>query len=213
MIGKNRYTKKTTTEGSGNETNHINFPLYNSIVGASKIMLLKESNPKTDVTAALDCFIAIPKKEDLNQITDIYLYVEATHDLEKKLKNTLLHAITAIIANQYNDQHITYLTSIIQTDKGNKGAIALDYFLKMGRYHQKYSDLILTIVENQIDFLSRKQRSTATWYLTYLYPKEIRVQKLIQALEQKETITIPLPKAKQNIPQTPKSHKVWWKFW
>jgi len=63
--------------------NNINTVLFDKIVTASKIMLLKESNPYSDITAAVDSFIAIAENENLNEVTTIYIFVETTNTIEK----------------------------------------------------------------------------------------------------------------------------------
>lgn len=165
-----------------NNPTPINQNLYSKLVEAAALMLLKETQPNTNINPAIDCFIEITEKENLNEVTDIYIAIVATNTLEKKLKDTLLHAITAIIAYQYKSNNLEYLEQIILNKQENNRSIALDYYLKMGRYHDKFSNTVLSFVQKNSVTLSREQLRTTAWYLYNIYPKSNRTINILQSI-------------------------------
>jgi hypothetical protein len=172
------------------ELEKINSALYDKIVTSSALLLKKEYDKNTNVISAIDCLTEIVENENLNEISKIYIYEQGYSESEEKLKNTILHAITTIIGFEYRDEHFQYLENIIMTDREEKGPIALDYILKLGRFHEKFKDRVFGFVEENLLAFSKKQLSITAWYLVNLYPAEQRVHSIINAIENKAGITI-----------------------
>jgi len=171
------------------EKKKINGILYNKIVTASTQLLNKENDKNTNVMAVFESLMEIVENENLNQISDIYIYEQGYSELEEKLKNTILHAITTIIGVEYKEEHFQYLENIVLLDREEKGPFALDYILKLGRFHEKFKNSVLDFIEENLLAFSREQLSITAWYLINLYAPEQRVQTLIiRAIEDKTTI-------------------------
>lgn len=179
------------------EKEKINRNLYYKIVTSSALLLKKEYDKNTNVITAIDCLIEIVENENLNEISDIYIYEEGFSKSEEKLKNAILHAITTIIGVEYNDGNFQYLENIILIDREEKGPIALDFILKLGRYHEKFKDRVFDFIEENILTFSKKQLSLIAWYLINLYAPDRRVYSIIKAIENKTGITI-LENAKES---------------
>lgn len=176
--------KEIIKENSNNkpealEKEKINSRLYDKIVTASVLLLKKEYDKNINVIEAFDSLIGIVENEDLNEISDIYIYEQGYSESEEKLKNTILHAITTIIGFEYKDEHFQYLEKIILIDKEEKGPIALDYILKLGRFHEKFKDKVFDFIEENLLDFSREQLDLTAWFLINLYTPEQRVQTLI----------------------------------
>lgn len=161
------------------EKERINRILYDKIVDASAILLRKEYDKNINVIEAFDSLIAIVENDDLNEISEIYIYEQGYSDREEKLKNTILHAITTTIGFEYKEEHFQYLENIILIDREEKGPIALDYILKLGRFHEKFKDRVLGFIEENLLAFSRGQLSLIAFFLINLYAPEQRVQTLI----------------------------------
>jgi hypothetical protein len=171
------------------EKEKINGILYNKIVTASAQLLNKENDKNTNVMAVFESLMEIVENENLNQISDIYIYEQGYNESEEKLKNTILHAITTIIAFEYKEEHFQYLENIVMLDRDEKGPLALDYILKLGRFHEKFKNSVLDFIEENLLAFSREQLSITAWYLINLYAPEPRVQTLIiRAIDDKTTI-------------------------
>lgn len=195
---QNAQVKEDLDELEKVQNKQINRNLYEKIVAASRLLLKKEYDKNVNIIWALDCLGGIVENEDLNEVSDIYIFEERIAESEVKLKNTILHAITSIIGFEYKEEHFNYLENIILIDKESKGVIALDYILKLGRYHENFKDRVLSFVEENILTFSRKQLSIITWYLVNLYPEDSRNINIIKAVENKAGVRI-LDKSKETV--------------
>lgn len=158
----------------------LNIDIHNKIINSSELFLARESNQNVRLINALDWLNEIVENEDLNQVSEIYIYEEGFGDLNEKLKNTLVHAITSIIAFNYNDANISYLEDLVMADDGHKSDIAFDYLLKIGAYHEKFRDRIFHFIEKDFNELSKNKLNILGFYLASVYPKEPRVAALLK---------------------------------
>jgi hypothetical protein len=163
-----------------NEKTHIN------LLKSAELFLKKESDKSVSIVDALDMIEEI-KNKDLNEVTEIYIYEEGFGNTEKDLKDTLTHLITSVISFDYTDENIAYLKEIIQTRDNRKSDIALDYFLKIGAYHEKFREDIFNFVENNTNNFTKNKLNTTAFYCARIYNKSERTDNLFNIVNNLHT--------------------------
>ena len=197
----------------------LNGVLHEKILSSAEILLKKESHKNIDIIPAIDCLNDIVASENLNEVSDIYIYEEAFSDTDKRLKETVVHAIASVIAADYKDENFIYLENLALAGDDKRNDIALDYLLKLGRYHAEFQNRVLTFVEQNFNGFANNKLNIAAFYLAKLYPQDARVQSLFKAI-------LTLHKQQQGAGENPSSQnavtpdkngpdnqKPWWKFW
>ncbi|MDB5149401.1 MAG: hypothetical protein JWQ57_3421 [Mucilaginibacter sp.] len=202
------------------EKEELNGTLHEKIFNSSELLLKRDLGEKSiDIIPAIDCLNDIVARENLNEVSDIYIYEEAFADTDKPLKDTIVHAIASIIAFNYRDENLTYIENIALAGDDKRNYIALDYLLKIGRYHAKFQDRVLTFIEQNFNGFGKNKLNIAAFYLVKLYPKNARVEKLFKAIHkihQQEYNANESPASQNtNTPDESSSDtsKPWWKFW
>ncbi|SDJ97431.1 hypothetical protein SAMN04487898_105189 [Pedobacter sp. ok626] len=155
---------------------------HQKIIDAAELFLKRDQGKPVNLIDAVDWMTQIASSGDLNRVTDIYLYEDGFSDTEKALKDTILHAITSIVAFEYQEQNFTYLENMVLADHSIQSDHALDYFLKIGRYHEKFKDGTLAFVERSFDVFSENQLNISAFYLLKLYKEEKRVTDLFHKI-------------------------------
>ncbi|KAF2510147.1 hypothetical protein EYY60_11585 [Flavobacterium zhairuonense] len=209
---------------------NLNGRIHDKIIKSSELFLARESNQNVSLINALDWLNEIVDDENLNEVTEIYIYEEAFGDLNTKLKNTVVHAITSIIAFNYNNDNIAYLENLVIMDDGLKSDIAFDYLLKIGGYHEKFRDNIFLFIEKNFNDFSKNKLNILAFYLASIYPKESRVTSLLEFVVDFHKKKYPSTKSgsgskneneiQNNENKTARileietdEEKPWWKFW
>lgn len=211
---------------------NLDLRIHDKIIKSSELFLARESNQNIRLINALDWLNEIVENENLNEVTEIYIYEEGFGDLNTKLKNTVVHAITSIIAFNYTNDNIAYLENLIITDDSLKSDIAFDYLLKIGGYHEKFRDDIFLFIEKSFNDFSKNKLNILAFYLASIYPKEPRVTSLLKFVVEFHKKKYPTPESnpesKNDIEDKIKNNenkmtqileteddeeKPWWKFW
>ncbi|MBS1573177.1 MAG: hypothetical protein JST62_12345 [Bacteroidetes bacterium] len=202
----------------------LNIDIHSKLLKSSEIFLKKDYDKNYDIVEALDLIKEI-KNNNLNEVTEIYIYEEGFGSTEKKHKDTLVHLITSVIAFDYSDENILYLKEIITKKDDKKSDIALDYFLKIGAYNEKFRDNVLDFVEENINNFNKNKLNTIAFYMFKIYPKNLRTTNLFDLAKKLNDEKFPSQKneqqkstnsTNQNFEKTPKQvskKQPWWKFW
>ncbi|MPS71601.1 MAG: hypothetical protein E2590_00440 [Chryseobacterium sp.] len=183
---------------------------------SAELFLKKETDRSVFIADALDWLNDIMENEDLNRVTDIHIYEEGFSQNDKDLKNTILHMITSIIADKYSDDNLLYLEEIILFEDNFKSDLSFDYYLKIGRYHTKFLNRILTFTENNINSFTKNKLNATAFYMMKVYGMSSRNKKLFNTSNTLHQEKYPSAKNQntsettQEIIQKPKQ---WWKFW
>lgn len=156
----------------------LSLETHQKIISSAELFLKREQGKQVSLVDAIAWMTEIASSGDLDRVTNIYIYEEAYNETEKALKHTILHAITSIVAFEYQDRNITYLKNLILADHSRQSDGALDYFLKIGCYHEKFKDAVLAFVETNLFAFSENQLNIAAFYLLKLYKEEKRVTSL-----------------------------------
>jgi len=197
----------------------LNIEVYNKLIKSSELLLKKEYDRSVSIGDAFVWLNEIASSEDLNQVSDIYIYEEGFGNLNEKLKNTLFHAITSVISFEYSNINISYLENLILSDESKKNDVALDYLLKIGAYHAKFKDKILVFIDQNINVFSKNKLNIVGFYLATIYQKETTVVELFKAVADLNKRKYPSEENKTPSEESPimdTSHansKTWWKFW
>jgi hypothetical protein len=184
----------------------LDIELYQKIIVASEIFLRSETNKNANIVEALDSFGEIVANEDLNKVSEIYLFEQGFSKTEKRLKNTLLHAITSVIAFEYSDENISYLEAIILAEEHEKGDFAVDFYLKIEAYNAKFKERVFEFIHQNKQSFSKNKLNTIAFYLVKVYGKEYKVDQLFKEVHE-------LHQSKFPSEANPKQLKPWWKFW
>lgn len=161
--------------------NSLNKEIYDKIINASKLLLKKEDDKTVSLLPALELLEDI-KNTNLDAVTDIYIYEDGFGNTDVKLKNTILHAIVSILSFDYTIENINYLKDIILAEDNKKSDIALDYFLKIGAYHEKFRNDVLNFIEINLNVFTKNKLNTIGFYLASVYDKNIELFKLVNDL-------------------------------
>ncbi|WP_163410007.1 hypothetical protein [Flavobacterium ajazii] len=230
IIGENVQNEAPNIEDNDKNNNkylndkRINDRLYQEIYDSSVLLLKSEKDASLGLLDALSYFSKVSTNEDLNDVTDIYIYEESFSKSDDQIKNTFLHAITALITDDYKVDNFKYLEEIILKDKTRYGEGALRFILNIGRYKEKFKSDILNFLDKNLASLSKNQTSILAYFLVELYVSDYNVVNLLNKINKKEGVSLPtVPQKKLNpiveektiVTQT-KSFEMatpWWKFW
>ncbi len=190
----------------------LNPEIHQKIIGAAELFLKRDQGKEVSLMDAMVWMSEIAANSDLNRVTDIYLYEEEFSDTENELKDTILHAITSIVAFEYQEQNFTYLENMVLADHSRQSDRALDYFLKIGRYHEKFKDRVLAFVEKNFDAFSENQLNISAFYLLKLYKEEKRVTDLFHKIrilnDKKHLKKESVPNASEEVDEASKEIKI-----
>ncbi|ACU04207.1 hypothetical protein [Pedobacter heparinus] len=190
----------------------LNNEIHQKIISAAELFLKRDQGKPVNLIDAVDWMTQIAGSGDLNRVTDIYLYEEGFSETEKALKDTILHAITSIVAFEYQAQNFAYLENMIFANNSRQSDRALDYFLKIGRYHEKFKDSVLAFVEKNFDAFSENQLNISAFYLLKLYKKEKRVTDLFNKIrilyDKKHLKKENIPNASKEVDEASKEIKI-----
>lgn len=198
------------------ERQELDDSIYKKITMSAEVFLKKETDSNVFLVDALDWLNEIIENEDLNRVTDIHIYEEGFSSTEKKLKNTILHMITSIIADKYTDDNFRYLEEIILFEDNFKSDLSFDYYLKIGGYKPKFLDLILTFTENNINSFTQNKLNATAFYIMKVYGMSSRNKKLFNIVNELHQEKYPSPIDEFNfkpISKIKNEAKPWWKFW
>ncbi len=202
----------------------LNKDIHYKLLKASEIFLKREDDKSISLIEALELTEEV-KQENMNDVTEIYIYEEGFGNTEKKHKDTLVHLITSIIAFDYSDENMLYLKKIILDENNNKSDVALDYFLKIGAYHDKFKDEVLNFVEENINDLNKNKLNIIAFYMFKIYTKNTRTDKLFNLAKKLNNEKFPSNKNGQQtntvynaadfekIMNQENKKQPWWKFW
>ncbi|MDP9955738.1 hypothetical protein J2X97_001375 [Epilithonimonas hungarica] len=199
------------------ERQELDDAIYKKILMSAELILEKEAIRSALIIDALHWLDEIIENEDLNRVTDIHIYEEGFSSTEKKLKNTILHMITSIIADKYTDDNLMYLEEIILFEDNFKSDLSFDYYLKIGGYHTKFLTRILTFTENNINSFTKNKLNATAFYMMKVYGMSSRNKKLFNTANTLHQEKYPsaknqsTPKVTQKIIKS--KPKQWWKFW
>ncbi|SDD52195.1 hypothetical protein [Pedobacter soli] len=160
----------------------LNLETHQKIISAAELFLKREQGKQVSLVDAMGWMTEVADSGNLDRVTDIYIYEEGYSDTKKALKDTIFHAILSIVAFEYQEQNFTYLENMILADHSKQSEGALEYFLKIGRYHEKFKDGVLTFIEKKNDAFSQNQLNISAFYLLKLYQKEKRVTDLFNKI-------------------------------
>lgn len=198
------------------ERQELDDAIYKKILMSAELILEKEAIRSALIIDALHWLDEIIENEDLNRVTDIHIYEEGFSSTEKKLKNTILHMITSIIADKYTDDNFRYLEEIILFEDNFKSDLSFDYYLKIGGYKPKFLDRILTFTENNINNFTKNKLNATAFYIMKVYGMSSRNKKLFNIVNELHQEKFPSPIDEFNfkpIPKIKNEAKPWWKLW
>lgn len=207
---------KFMDEQSNTEKENINNELYERMKKSSELLLKRQYDKNVNIISSIDFFNRVIEKENLNDLTDIYLYEGCYSNTPRELQQVMLHAISTIVAFEYKTENINYLQEIIQTDKEFRGEVALEYYLKIGKYHEKFKELVLTFIDKNLADFSNNQQNQTIGFLREFYPKEERVDEIIKKSGIDEVVISYGTKTNNDKTKSQKPIKIkkpWWKIW
>ena len=221
---QNKGTHSETEKYLGSKK--INSRLYQEIYESSVMLLRSEKDNKFRMQM-LDAFSHMAKireNENLNDVSDVYIYEQLFSKNDDELKSTMLHAITSLITEDYKMENFKYLEEIILNDKTEYGEGALDFILNIGRYKENFKSNILNFLDKNLLSLSNNQINILAYFLVELYVSDYSIVNLIEKINKKEGVSLPTaPKENLNpiVEEKPivaqvKSFEMatpWWKFW
>ncbi len=202
----------------------LNKEIHEKIINSSKIFLQRESDNNISLLPALEWIEEI-QKDNLNDVTEIYIFEEGFGNTETKLKNTIVHLITSTIACNYTEDNLSYLKNIILIDDNKKSDIALDYFLKIGAYQKNFSNEVLNFIDENYNTFTKNKLNTSAFYLASVYRKNERNMDLFNAINELHSQKYPsqknensnnsIKKEQTNLKYSVKisQKKPWWKIW
>lgn len=204
----------------------LNKIIHSKLLKSSEIFLKKDYDKNYNIVEALDLIEEI-KENNLNDVTDIYIYEEGFGATEKKHKETLVHLITSVIAFDYSDENISYLKESILKEDNKKSDISLDYFLKIGAYHEKFRDNVLDFVENNLNNFTKNKLNTIAFYMFKIYNKNTRTNNLFNLAKKLNDENFPsksntnenyknVSEKKSDFEKKPlqeQKKQAWWQFW
>jgi hypothetical protein len=202
----------------------LNKEIHEKIINSSKIFLQRESDNNISLLPALEWIEEI-QKDNLNDVTEIYIFEEGFGNTETKLKNTIVHLITSTIACNYTEDNLSYLKNIILIEDNKKSDIALDYFLKIGAYQKNFSNEVLNFIDENYNTFTKNKLNTSAFYLASVYRKNERNMDLFNAINELHSQKYPsqknensnnsIKKEQTNLKYSVKisQKKPWWKIW
>jgi hypothetical protein len=185
-------------------------PLADQLWKGAAAFLKHEQTHDGSIVDGLDIYGKISEDEDqFNAVSLVFIQANPNN---KGLKDTLLHAITSIIGSNYKKEHLHFLEEKAQTEKTDQGIHALDFYLRLGSYHESLRPQVIDFVVNYYTTFSSEQLNLTGFYLYNVYPKTQEYFSLFQTIVNfHKGIT---PEKNENPmgylePET----KPWWKFW
>lgn len=217
-----------------NANKSINKELYDEILKAAEI--IEGAKEKTDTKEIVDKLRERFKNEDLNQVTDLFIYCQgflSTNEDPLPIPSQLCIAIGKLFTND----NLHYTASKIYSKDEIDGGSALSFlgYLAMHEHHRQY---VLNFIKENFKGFSKNKKTECVFQLKETLPENDIAQQIIKdsgitkyelifSTEEDSTstpITFILnnfekkddtPKQSfQNIkPNVPKAKSPWWKFW
>ncbi len=166
------------------------------------------------IVDGLEIFGKLSEEEyHFNAISLVYILANAEENPNiKGLKDTLLHAITSIIGANYKKEHLHFLEERAQTEKTGQGIHALDYYLRLGSYHESLRPQVIDFVVDHYTTFSSEQLNLTGFYLYNVYPKTQEYFSLFQTIVNFHKGIAPENNENPMGFLEPET-KPWWKFW
>lgn len=216
-----------------NAANGINKALYNELLKTAEIIerIKDKSNVKEEVDKLREKF----KHEDLNQVTDLFIYGQgflSTNEEPLPLPSRLCIAIGKLFT--YDNLH--YTASKVYSDDEIAGGSALSFlgYLAMHEHHTTY---VLNFIKENFKGFSKNKKTECVFQLKETLPENEIAQQIIKDSgiteyelifsTEEEAISTPITfkidnltredhnkdhSQKPNVPAT-KTKPPWWKFW
>ena len=196
------------------ENTTISYPLAEQLWKGAAAFLKHEQTHDGSIVDGLDIYGKVSEENDqFNAVSLVFIEANADEDPNNKaLKDTLLHAITSIIGANYKKEHLHFLEELAQTEKTGRGIHALDYYLRLGSYHESLRSQVIDFVVNNYTVFSSEQLNLTGFYLYNVYPKTQEYFSLFQTIVNFHKGIAP-EKNENPMGYLEPENKPWWKFW
>jgi hypothetical protein len=196
------------------ENTNTPYSLTEQLWKGATAFLNHEQTQDGSIVEGLEIFGKLSEEEHhFNAISLVYIKANAEENPNiKGLKDTLLHAITSIIGANYKKEHLHFLEERAQTEKTGQGIHALDYYLRLGSYHESLRPQVIDFVVNHYTTFSKEQLNITGFYLYNVYPKTQEYFSLFQTIVNFHKGIAP-EKNENPMGYLEPETKPWWKFW
>jgi len=186
--------------------------IYHELRTGAKAFLQHEQTKDGSIIEGLEIYGKYAEQQEhFNTISLIFMAENAATE-EKPLRDTLLHAITAIIGSKYQKEQLEFLEKIIRTEKTPRGNHALDYYLRLGAYNEELRSHIIDFVVEWYTTFSSDQLNLTAFYLHETFPKTQEYFSLFLTILEYHKGYAP-DKVENPMGYLEPEIKPWWKFW
>lgn len=226
--------QKILSQQHENAKKSINKELYNEILKTAEIIDGKKE--KTDTKEIVDKLRERFKNEDLNQVTDLFIYCQgflSTNEIPLPLPSQLCIAIGKL----FTEKNLHYTASKVYSDDEIDGGSALS-FLGYLAMHEKHLSYVLNFIKENFKGFSKNKKTECVFQLKETLPENEIAKQIIKnsgitkyeltfSTEEDATST-PITfmtnnfgkednnskKNFQNVkPNAEETKSPWWKFW
>lgn len=201
---------------------HINSEVYEKILDSAKFFLKKrQSNIVSDeIVSALENMEEASKLDNLNEVTDIYLF-EAEFGLNSRdLAEEFLYLILVMVTNHYNEENLNYIEETILTNDKFRGENALQFYLKIGTSHKERREYVLSFIENNVKQFPEGHKNLVAMFIKTFLKGDKKAQEIFGNLNitnpeihfRNENNSAPLSSKPTKTQYTRKTPK-WWQIW
>ena len=194
------------------ERKKINNELYENIVKHGKTMLKQKYDKSITLIDAITFFSDVSKNENLNDVTDIYIYEVGLSKNPEELRGVIEHAILSIVTYEYEPKHFDYLERNILSNNIYPGFFTMSFYLNIGIYNKENSDRILNFVLNNLSNFSKNHIQDIVNRLSF-FPKN---NNIVDDISTQIELLYGIVQTKQTTKKTVKQNelkKAWWEFW
>lgn len=209
-----------------NAIENVNNTLYNDILKTAKIV--EETEDKSNLKKTVNNLRERFKNEDLNQVTDIFIYCQSFLSSNEK-PVPMPSQLCISIGKLFTKENLLYTASKVYSKNEIEGGCALS-FLGYLAMHVHNAPFVLSFIKENFKGFSQNKKTECVFQLKEILPdNEIAKQiveksgitehKLIFSTEEDST-SKPIKFQIDNIVSSrntnlhePKSKSAWWNFW
>ncbi|SHH21634.1 hypothetical protein SAMN05421866_2262 [Chryseobacterium oranimense] len=229
--------QKIVLQQHENANKNINKELYDEILKTAEII---EKSDRSNTKEILNKLRERFKNEDLNQVTDIFIYCQnflSTNEEPLPLPSQLCIAIGKLFTNE----NLHYTSSKVYSDDQIDGGSALSFLVYLAM-HEKHTPYVLDFIKENFKGFSRNKKTECVFQLKETLPENEIAQQIIKDSgitkyelifsTEEDSISTPVTfkmdhfekaddnvkqdsqdlKSNISVPET-KTKSQWWKFW
>lgn len=194
------------------ERKKINNKLYENIIKHGKTMLKQKYDKSTTLVDAITFFSSISKNENLNDVSDIYIYEVGLSKNSEELRGVIEHAILSIVTYEYEPKNFDYLERNILANTKYPRFFTMSFYLNIGIYNKENSDRILNFVLNNLSNFPKSHIQDIVERLS-LFPKG---NSIVYDISKQIELLYGIVNTKHTTKKNDKKNEVkkaWWEFW